>query len=669
MCLIFYLSPTTPFECSITIFFKNLLSFQKLSISLKAILFLKEKQFILNQSLFLNMQTSLPEEVLTPQNENSIPQTEVDNNVQNDRLPEETENQTADETKSEPVTKQSVIAALTEIAQTDCADITAETIARLKQNFYNIHNEQIRQQKAQFIADGGAEADFVPQTDPEEETVKQLIAAIKEKKATQRALIEATQLRNYERKREIIAELNSLSGDTDTVNLHYPKVKELQAEFKELGDVSPQHTTEIWKAYQDAVEKFYDQWKVNKELRDYDFKKNLIEKQLLLDEAVRLNDNEDIIFAFRRLQELHDKWREIGPVAKDVREELWNSFKNASADINKRYQTFFEERKAKEKENEQAKNQIILQLKELDFDAPKTYAEWDAMTAQILQAQEEWKKLGYASRKVNNTLFAEYRAICDDFFARKTAFFKRMKTELAENLEKKTQLCLKAEELSQSEDWKKTTDLIVRLQKEWKTIGPVARKHSDAVWRRFIDACDTFFDRKKKALSGTRKIEQENLAAKREIIARLTEIRDAETPQETAPIVEEIHALRNRWQQTGHVPYKEKDRIQEKYRNIVSELFDKYDLKGHAARIEAFEAEINQAGADPVKLRKERDRLARTYDQKLNELKTYENNLGFLNATSKNGSSILRDMENKIQRLKDDIQQLTKKITIIDDKL
>ena len=606
------------------------------------------------------MEPILPEEVNIPQAEEST--ASVENTTNENAIITEPE-------KSEPASKESIIDNLRAIAQTDCADVNAETIARIKQNFYNIHNEEIRKQKNDFIEAGGGEDAFVPAEDPMEETLKELLAEIKEKKARQRALAEALQLRNYERKREIIDELTKLAEDTDTVNLHYQNVKDLQNEFRELGDVPPQHTTEIWKAYQDAVEKFYDQWKVNKELRDYDFKKNLVEKQLLIDEAIRLKDNDDIIFAFNRLQELHDKWREIGPVAKDVREQIWNEFKNASTDVNRRYQTFFEERKAKEKENEAAKTAIIEKIEALDFEAPKTYAEWDAMTAQFLEAQQEWKKIGFASRKTNNALFARFRELCDDFFSRKTAFFKRMKSELSENLARKTQLCEQAEELAQSDDWKKTTDKIIELQKEWRTIGPVAKKHSDAVWQRFITACDSFFDRKKKTLGSARKEEQANLAVKKEIIARLEEIMQAEKPAEPAETIEEIHSLRNKWQQTGHVPYKEKDRLQERYRNVVSDLFEKFDLKGSAARIEAFQAEITQNAADTPRLRKERDRLIRAYEQKQNELKTYSNNLGFLNATSKNGGSILRDMENKMQRLRDDLKQITEKISIIDQNL
>lgn len=620
------------------------------------ILFIVENYMSHLITYFLIMETFQPEEVITPQTTES---TAIDNvQLKDDE---------AD--KNEVLTTESIIEKLKEISETDCADIAADTVTRLKQSFYTIHNEEIKKQKADFIEQGGKEEEFQPQDDPDEQTVKELIALIKEKKAAHRASVEAMQLRSYERKLDIISELNKLAGDADTVNLHYQKVKDLQNEFKTLGEVPPQHTTEIWKAYQEAVEKFYDQWKVNKELRDYDFKKNLVEKQLLLDEATRLNDHQDIIFAFRRLQELHDKWREIGPVAKDVREELWNSFKNASGEINRKYQAFFEERKAKEKENEEAKNNICLRIEQLDFEAPKSYAEWDAMTEIILKAQEEWKQLGYASRKVNNALFARFRALCDDFFTRKTAFFKKMKAELAENLAKKNELVEKAIQLSESEDWKKTTDKIIALQKEWKNIGPVPRKHSDAVWKKFITACDNFFDRKKKAIGNTKMTEQSNLAIKKEIISRLKEISEFQNSDNKDAIIEEIHTLRHRWQETGHVPFKEKDKIQEEYRTIVSELFDKYDLKGNNARMENFEAEIDKFAGDSTKLNKERDRLTRIYDQKLSEIKTYENNLGFLNATSKSGGNILRDMENKIQRLREELDQIAKKITFIDTKL
>lgn len=570
--------------------------------------------------------------------------------------------------KDEPITRDQLMATVKAIAETDGAGISTDDVARIKQQFYTLHNEAIRKSKAEFVEAGNAPEAFTPAEDPMEIEFKACLSRIREKKAEYRARVEAEQLKNFELKRNIIAELEKMAADTDTVNLHYQRVKDLQNEFKSIGDVPATEATHLWKAYQDAVEHFYDQWKVNKELRDYDFKKNLSEKQLLIDEAVALAGEEDVITAFRRLQDLHAKWRDVGPVAKELREEIWTRFKDASAEVSKRYQAHFEARKAVERQNEDAKKAIIESIEALDFSAPRTFAQWDAMTRTIIDAQTQWKTIGFASRKTNNALFTRFRQLCDEFFAKKAEFFQKMKNDLAENLAKKTALAEKAEALAESTDWKKTTEQIAALQKEWRTIGAVTRKHSDAVWQRFIKACDTFFDRKKKATSGVRKAELANLEAKREIIEKLNALNstDDTTPRDEAVAL--IHQLRTNWQGIGHVPFKEKDKLQETYRELVGALFEKFDVKEHRARLESFEAGLEAAGSDPQKLSRERDRLLRTYEQRRQELNTYENNLGFLTSTSKNGNSLIHDMERKMQRLREDIEQIQRKIAIVDSK-
>lgn len=564
--------------------------------------------------------------------------------------------------------KEELLAKLKALAES-ADDVSAEEVARIKQQFYAIHNDEVRKAKAAFVDEGNNPDDYVAPDDETEHAFKQALSEIKDKKAEQRARLEAEQTRNYERKQAIIEEIAAAGNDTDNVNRHYQRVKELQAEFKEIGDVPPQHNTALWKSYQDTVEHFYDQWKVNKELRDYDFKKNLSEKQLLLAEAEKLSEEPDVITAFRRLQELHDKWRDVGPVAKEVRDEIWGKFKDASAEVNKRYQAHFEERKKRERENEDAKTAICERIEALDFTAPATFAAWDEMTKIIIAAQEEWKTLGYASRKVNNELFARFRALCDDFFGRKAEFFKRTKEEMAENLKRKIALCEQAEQLQESTDWRKTTDAVVALQQEWRTIGSVPRKNSDEVWKRFQTACDTFFDRKKKNASGTRKTEQANLKVKKDIVARLKELNapDCATPRDEA--VKELQELRATWQATGHVPFKEKDKLHDEYRTIVGELFDKLDIHEHRARMNAYEATVEDLGDDRSKLSRERERLARAYEQRKNELQIYENNIGFFSSRSKNGESMLRDIERKAQRLRDEIAEIAKKLELVSSKL
>lgn len=588
------------------------------------------------------------------------------------------------EDRTQPVTVGRLIGRLKEIAAMADADINADEVSRIKQQFYYLRNEALRaaaenatatdevvtDDASPVVAEEGvvtentADAAF----DADEETFKALLSGIKEKKAAMRARIEAQQLANLERKNAIIAEIQSMSSDTDNVNRHYPRVKELQSEFKAVGEVPQQNSTETWKNYQDAVEYFYDQWKVNKELRDYDFKKNLAEKQLLIDEAAKLGGEPDVVTAFRRLQELHDKWREIGPVAKEFREEIWTRFKDLSADVNKRYQSFFEERKKREQENEAAKTALCERIEAIDFSALKGYSSWNKATQVIIDAQEEWKKLGYASRKANNALFSRFRQSCDRFFAAKAEFFHSMKDELARNLEAKVQLCEAAEALKDSTDWKRTADRMVELQKQWKTIGAVPKKQSDLVWKRFLAACDCFFNRKKADASSTRKTEQANLAAKRAIVAELTALNspDADTPRDEA--IARINALRARWQETGHVPFREKEKLHDAYREVVRQLFDKYDIHETRARQASFEASINELSADKQKLGRERERLMRAYESRRNELATYENNLGFFNSKSKSGESMLREVQRNIQRIKADIADLENKIRLIDSK-
>ncbi len=573
--------------------------------------------------------------------------------------------QSQDEAQS-AMTKEALLEMLAVLAEKPAAEIGRDEVARIKQQFYAIRKIELEKEKAEFIEKGNEVAAFAAMPNELEEKFKEVLGMIKEKKAALLAEQEAERQKNYELKQQIINEIKSLAADTDNVNRTFPRFKELQQEFRAVGEVSPTVVTEQWKQYQDAVEAFYDQLKINKELRDYDFKKNLDTKQLLCEEAEKLDEEKDVVVAFKRLQELHDKWREIGPVAKEIREEIWTRFKDASAVINKKYQAFFEERKAREQANENAKIEICERLEALDFDSLKSYVAWEEMTKTILAAQEDWKKLGYASKKMNNALFARFRETCDKFFEKKATYFKNIKDDFAANLEKKIALCEKAEAIKDSTDWKKTTDEFVALQKEWKTIGSVAKKHSDAVWKRFLAACDYFFEEKKKKTSGVRQTEQANLKLKKEIIAKLGEITE-DTPREDA--IMQVKELMAQWQQVGHVPYRDKDKVYDAYRAKVDELYKLLDMRGSQARMASFEENINDMSGDENKLYRERERLMRSYEQKRNELNTYENNLGFFNSKSKSGDSMLRELERKIQRIKEDLATLEQKIKVIDSHL
>lgn len=559
--------------------------------------------------------------------------------------------------------KQGLVAALEEQLQRPIEAIR-DDVNLIKVAFYTLRNAEVAAEREAFIANGNEEAAFAPKEDPDEVKFKELLNTIKEKRAEFNAEQEAAKEENLKKKQAIIDEINSIVGDPDNINKQYNRIQQLQQEFKAIGEVPAANVTETWKNYQKATENFYDLLKMNKELRDYDFKKNLEAKQQLCAEAEALDSLEDVLLAFRKLQDLHNQWREIGPVAKEIREELWTRFKDASAKINKKYQAYFENRKEKEKENEQAKIALCERIEAIDIDALKTFAKWDEATKAIIALQEEWKKLGFASRKVNADLFARFRQTCDKFFARKAEFFKAMKEEFAANLEKKIALCEKAEALKDSTDWKKTADKLIALQKEWKTIGPVVKKHSDAVWKRFIAACDYFFDQKNKQTSSVHQAEHANLAAKREIIDAVNALLADEAETEGA---KKVRQLMKKWQEIGHVPFKEKDKIYAEYKAAIDKAFEKFDMKETRAELSNFESSLGSSSQD--KIYRERERLVRAYEQKCNELKTYENNLGFFNAQSKGGNSMLKEVERRIQKIKDELAVLEQKIKLADEKL
>ena len=594
--------------------------------------------------------------------------TEPANEVVAEAAPEviATEEIEASEPMSEysSMSKAELVAALEALVEKPVEEIKREENA-IKMAFYQIRKEELDKEKEAFLAKGNEEAAFAPREDEDEAKLKELLNQIKEKRAAHNAAIEEARAKNLEAKQAIIDEIRTISGDADNVNKHYNKVQELRHQFQQIGEVPAANATEIWKTYQAAVESFYDMLKLNKELRDYDFKKNLEQKEQLCEEAEKLSEEENVLEAFRSLQALHDKWREIGPVAKEMRETLWARFKEASAAVNKRHQAFFEQRKKREKENEDAKTSLCEKLEAIIAEDHATYAAWDEATKQIIALQEDWKKLGFAARKVNAALFTRFRAKCDEFFSEKAAFFKRMKEEMAANLEKKVALCEKAEALKDSQDWKKTTEALVALQKEWKTVGPVVKKQSDAVWKRFVSACDYFFEQKAKLTVNVRQEERNNLKQKKAVIAAINE-QLANADEKEA--VKNIRELMKQWQGIGHVPFKEKDKVYAEYKKAVDAAYDKLDMKESRANIANFENALNNM-SDTDKMYRERERLVRTYEQSVNELKTFENNLGFFNAQSKSGSSMLKEMERRIAKIKEDIAVLEKKIKLIDEKL
>lgn len=565
-----------------------------------------------------------------------------------------------------PDTVGGVIEALQALADGPAAEISRDVVSRLRLQASTLRNKHVEELRAAWTAEGNAPEDFTAPEDDTESRVSALVEAVRVKKNEYLAQQEAVRLANLERKNDIIEKINALADDTDNVGRNFPTYRELQDAFNAIGDVPPTEETAVWKRFQEARERYSDNLKINKELRDYDFKKNLESKELLIKEAEALADEADIIVAFKRVQELHNKWREIGPVAKELREEIWSKFKDACAVVNKRYQAFFEERKAREAENEAGKTALCERIEALDFESLKTFPAWEDMTKQILEAQEEWKKLGYASRKVNNTLFNRFRATCDKFFESKAAFFRRIKEEMAANLARKTALAEEAETLSTSTDWRKTSDRLVEMQKEWKTIGSVPKKQSDTVWARFQKACDAFFANKKAQAKGARQTELANLQAKRDLIKRLDEI-TAETPKDEARKL--IADLQEQWKSIGHVPFKEKDAVYDAFRKRIDEVRRQYDLRQSRERMEKFNSNLSEMAGDKDRLGRERERMARALDARRQELRTYANNLGFLSSKSKSGDSLVRDIEGKMRRLEAEIADIEQRMRLVDDKL
>lgn len=560
------------------------------------------------------------------------------------------------------MSKEELRDALKDIVDSDNMEAHKEVTA-IKQAFFNLKSRENIELLDAYVEAGNDPATFSAQPDEVENELKSLYAEFKERRAAYLAAEEARRADNLEKKQEILTRMEEIAGDIDNVNTKFPEFQQLQVDFKEIKDVPATAETDIWKQFQNVVERFYDNLKINKELRDFDFKKNLEAKRALIDEAKKLESVSDPVAAFRSLQGLHDQWRAIGPVAKEIRDEIWDEFKDASTVINKRHQDYFEQRKASELANEEAKTKLCEEIETIKSDEIKTFADWNATTERIVELQKKWKEYGYASKKANTVLYNRFRKACDDFFAAKAAYFQRTKDELNSNLEKKTSLCEKAEALKNSDDVKKATDEIVKLQTEWKSIGSVPRKHSDALWQRFTSACNYFFDERKRQNKERHREEQENLDRKRDIIARLSELpKDGDRRE----IMTKIKELQAEWQTVGFVPFKMKDKIFTEYRAVCDALYDAYNQREARQRMSNFQNRVSELKGDGNKINRERDRLIRVCESRRMELKTIENNMGFFSVKSSAGNSMLKDMENKVKRIKEDIKELEAKIALLD---
>lgn len=578
-------------------------------------------------------------------------------------------NQNGDSSMEQPVhkvyaSKQEVLERVKEIARNEDKPDKDE-VEHLKSSFYRFHIAEREKRQKDYLEAGGDPEKYQILPDDDEETFKAEMQIIKEKRAKAFQEQEAEKQANLRRKLEIIEKIKAMATSPEEANKNYNEFKELQKEFKEIKSVPPEKANEVWRNYQLYVEQFYDLLNLNREAREYDFKKNLEAKTKLCEEAEALDKVPDVVSAFHQLQELHAQYREIGPVAKDLREQIWARFKAASTVINRKHQQHFEELRAKEEENLAKKTELCEKVEALAKEENKGIGDWEKHSKAIIALQQEWKTIGFAPQKMNVKIFERFRAVCDDFFSRKSEFFKQLKQQFAVNAEKKRELIKKAQELTDSTDWKTTGDKFVALQKEWKTVGAVPKKLGDQLWNEFLTACNHFFDARNAAHAGTRTEEKANLQKKRDIIAQLKEL--AEQSVENAQ--DKVQELVDAYNAVGHVPFKEKDKIFKEYHDVLDKIYSDLHVSVARRRLDNFKQNLRNVakrGEDAVD--NERGRLARRYEQLKQEIATYENNLGFLNISSKKGNSLVDEMNRKVQRLKDDAELVRQKIKAIDSQ-
>ena len=566
---------------------------------------------------------------------------------------------------SEPTfqTKAEVIARLKVLAETD-EEATRQELDTLKSVFYRIHRQEGEAAFKQFVEEGGNAEEYIPAPNVEEAEFKAQMAIIREKRAKIAEELERKKEENYQKKLEIIEKIKAILANPDEINRQYNEFKALQQEWNDIKDVPAEKATELWKNYQVTVEAFYDNLKINNELRAYDFKKNLELKTALCEAAEKLADEEDIIAAFRKLQQLHQEFREIGPVQNDLREEIWNRFKAASTIINKKHQDFFEGRKAQEEENLSKKTAICEEIEGINTEELRTFNEWNQLSEKITELQQQWRTIGFAPQKMNQKIFERFRTACDAFFTKKAEYFKSVRDSLNENLAKKQELVALAESLKDSTEWKETTEKLVDLQKRWREIGTVPKKYSDQIWERFNAACDTFFAAKKEATSGQRNEQLENLDKKKSIIERLAAIEPGDMESE---LRDKLRAAQEEWNQIGHVPFKETDKLYKLFREQMDRLYGAASANATRRRINKFKDDIKSAAQDGGARIKER--LLRQKDILQNEIKTYENNLGFLSLSSKSkqGNALVDELNRKVEKLRSDLQELKDKIAALEE--
>ncbi len=544
-------------------------------------------------------------------------------------------------------------------------DVVKDEVEVIKQLFYKKTKAELEEKKKLLVESGGEESEFVAEKDELEETFKGLLNEFRSKKATLMAYLEKEKETNLIQKQHLLEQMKVLTESNDDVSVHINEFKALQQKWKTIGHVPQSASTELWKQYNLYQESFWDLIKINNELREYDFKKNLESKTFLCEASEKLSEETDIISAFQQLQKLHEEWHEMGPVARDLREQLWNRFKDASTAINKKHQSYFDNIRKLEDDNYIAKNELCEKIETFDFSNINNYRAWDDATKIVLAWQDEWRTIGFAPRKVNQKVFDRYRKACDAFFVAKGEFYKETKNVLTVNSDKKKTLCEKAEELKESVEWKETADKMIQLQKEWKTVGPVPKKMSDDLWKRFITACDYFFEQKNKSTSGQRSMESENLTKKKELIVKILTLEKNENSSESLTT---LRSLMAEWNTIGHVPFKEKDKIYKEYREVVDKQFEALNVDSANRRMDTFKTNLKDISSKGEnKVFREREKLVRSYEHLKSEIATYENNIGFFTSSSKKGGGLIKEMERKIESLKEETKLIEQKINLIDE--
>lgn len=569
-----------------------------------------------------------------------------------------------DPAKKAYATKQEVLERVKEIAHSN-ENPNKEELNLLKTTFYKIHLAERDAQMKEYLAKGGDPEKYILLPDDTEEAFKAEMQLIKEKRAKIFLAQEEEKQDNLRKKEEIIEKIKTMTTSPEEANKSYQDFKALQQEWKEIKNIPADKANEVWKNYQLYVEQFYDMLKLNSEAREYDFKKNLEAKTQLCEAAEKLNEEEDVISAFHQLQDLHQQYREIGPVAKELREQIWERFKAASTVINKKHQQHFEDLRAKEEENLAKKTSLCEKVEAANQGEYKTAKDWEKVTQEIIEIQKEWRTIGFAPQKMNVKIFERFRIANDKFFNKKAEFFKGLKDTYSANLEKKQQLVNKAKELADSTDWKKTGDKFIALQKEWKKVGTVPHKQGELLWKEFLDTCNKFFEARNKQNAGSRSEEHANLDKKRNIIAQLKELVIAEISDND--FQKKLKNLAKQYSAIGHVPFKEKDKVYKEYHEAIDAAYKKLHATNAKRHFDNFKNNLkNVAKEGGNALGNERGKLLRRYDQLRIEITTYENNLGFFNTASKKGNSLVEEMNRKIEKLKADLEMVKQKIKAID---